>query len=65
MPGADIEIGDELSQAELPVVALRGQLSIENARSQLGWEPRFGSLKDGIAQYLDQYAAFTKATASS
>ena len=63
--GADIEIGDELSAAELPVVALRGQLSIENARSQLGWEPQFGSLKDGIAQYIDQYGAFVEATRSS
>jgi nucleoside-diphosphate-sugar epimerase len=62
--GADVEIGEELSPAELPVVALRGQLSIENARSQLGWEPRFGSLKDGIAHYSDQYRAFLEATRS-
>ena len=65
VPGADIEIGEELSPAELPMVALRGQLSIENARSQLGWEPRFGSLRDGIAQYVDHYGAFHEASAAS
>jgi UDP-glucose 4-epimerase len=62
VPGADIEIGEELSEAEKPVVALRGELSIENARSQLGWEPLYGSLRDGIAQYVDQYRAFVGAT---
>ena len=58
-------LGEELSPAELPMVALRGQLSIENARSQLGWEPRFGSLRDGIAQYVDHYRAFHEASAES
>ena len=62
VPGADIEIGEELSEAEKPVVALRGELSIENARAQLGWEPRYGSVRDGIAQYVDQARAFFDAT---
>jgi UDP-glucose 4-epimerase len=56
--GADVEIGEELSEAEKPVAALRAELSIENARTQLGWEPRFGSIRDGIAQYVEQYRAF-------
>jgi nucleoside-diphosphate-sugar epimerase len=60
VPGADVQIGEELSEAEKPVVALRGELSIENARSQLGWEPRYGSLSDGIAQYVEQYRAFVE-----
>jgi UDP-glucose 4-epimerase len=64
VPGADVEIGEELSEAEKPVVALRGELSIENARSQLGWEPRYGSIRDGIAQYLEQYRAFLAAQSS-
>ena len=38
VPGADVEIGEELSDAEKPVVALRARLSIENARTQLGWD---------------------------
>ena len=58
VPGADVEIGEELSEAEKPVVALRGELSIENARSQLGWEPHYASIRDGIAQYVEQYRAF-------
>jgi nucleoside-diphosphate-sugar epimerase len=58
VPGADVEIGEELSEAEKPVVALRGELSIENARAQLGWEPRYPSLRDGISQYVEQYRAF-------
>jgi UDP-glucose 4-epimerase len=60
VPGADVEIGEELSEAEKPVVALRGELSIENARAQLGWEPRYASIRDGIAQYLEQYRAFVE-----
>ena len=62
VPGADVEIGEELSEAEKPVVALRGELSIENARTQLGWEPRYGSIRDGIAQYVEQYRAFHEST---
>ncbi len=58
IPGADVEIGEELSDAERPIVALRGRLSIENAREQLGWEPRYGSVRDGIARYSEDYRAF-------
>ncbi len=58
VPGADVEIGEELSEAEKPVVALRGVISIENAETQLGWEPRYGAIRDGIAQYVEQYRAF-------
>jgi UDP-glucose 4-epimerase len=61
VPGADVEIGEELSEAERPVVALRGELSIDNARTQLGWEPQYASIRDGIAQYLEQYRAFVAA----
>jgi UDP-glucose 4-epimerase len=60
VPGADVEIGEELSEAEKPVAALRAELSIENARTQLGWEPRFGSIRDGIAQYVETYRAFVE-----
>jgi UDP-glucose 4-epimerase len=58
VPGADVEIGEELSEAEKPVAALRGELSIENARTQLGWEPQYSAIRDGIAQYVEQYRAF-------
>jgi len=62
VPGADVEIGEELSEQEKPVVALRGMLSIENARSQLGWEPRYASIRDGVAQYIEHYRAYFEAT---
>jgi nucleoside-diphosphate-sugar epimerase len=62
VPGADIEIGEDLSEAEKPVVALRGELSIENARAQLGWEPGYASIREGIAQYVEEYRAFVGAT---
>jgi UDP-glucose 4-epimerase len=61
VPGSDIEIGEELSEAEKPVAAFRGELAIDNARTQLGWKPRYGSVRDGIAQYVDQYRAFLQA----
>jgi UDP-glucose 4-epimerase len=62
VPGADVEIGEELSEAEKPVVALRGRLSVDNAREQLGWEPRYAAIRDGIAQYVEQYRAFHEST---
>jgi UDP-glucose 4-epimerase len=62
VPGADVEIGEELSEAEKPVAALRAELSIENARTQLGWEPRYGSIREGIAQYVETYRAFYEST---
>jgi UDP-glucose 4-epimerase len=62
VPGADVSIGDELSESEKPVVAVRAQLSIENATTQLGWEPTYGSVRDGIVQYVEQYRAFLGAS---
>lgn len=61
IPGADIEIGEELSEAEKAVVAMRGRLSIDNARAQLGWEPVYGDVRDGIARYAEDYRAFLEA----
>jgi UDP-glucose 4-epimerase len=62
IPGADVAIGEELSEAEKAVAAFRAQLSVENARTQLGWEPQYRSLRDGIAQYAEQYRAFLAAS---
>lgn len=61
VPGADIEIGEELSEAEKPVVALRGELNVENARRQLGWTPQYADIRDGIAQYIEHYRAYVDA----
>jgi nucleoside-diphosphate-sugar epimerase len=58
IPGADVSIGEELAEREAEIVAIRGRLSIDNARTQLGWEPEYASLQDGIAQYAEQYRTF-------
>jgi len=58
VPGADIAIGDVLSEDDQVELGFRGILSIENARRQLGWEPTYGSLRDGIAEYIAAYRAF-------
>jgi UDP-glucose 4-epimerase len=58
VPHSDVSIGDELSDAERPVAALRGRLSIENARAQLGWEPRYLSVRAGIERYAADVGAF-------
>ncbi|MGQ9502649.1 MAG: NAD-dependent epimerase/dehydratase family protein [Anaerolineae bacterium] len=55
IPGADIEIGSGLSENDLIEIRYRGMLSIENARQQLGYEPQFGDIEQGIAQYIETY----------
>lgn len=61
IPGADIKIQKRLSEDERAVAELRGRLSIDNARRQLGWEPTYRSLKDGIAHYAAQYRDYLAA----
>ena len=58
MPGADIAIADALSAEDRLELGFRGVLSIENARRQLGWMPRYPSVRDGIAEYITRYRAF-------
>jgi nucleoside-diphosphate-sugar epimerase len=58
VPGADIEISDVLSEDDHVELGFRGILSIENAHRQLGWEPTYRSLRDGIAEYVAAYRAF-------
>jgi nucleoside-diphosphate-sugar epimerase len=58
VPGADIDIGEVLSEDDQVELGFRGILSIENARRQLGWEPTYRSLRNGIAEYIAAYRAF-------
>jgi nucleoside-diphosphate-sugar epimerase len=58
VPGSRIEIPDVLSDADQMELPYRGRLSIENARAQLGWEPRFRNVRDGIADYVERYRSF-------
>ncbi|MGA2513982.1 MAG: NAD(P)-dependent oxidoreductase [Candidatus Limnocylindrales bacterium] len=58
VPGADIEIGDTLGPDDNFELSFRAPLSIENARQQLGWEPRFRSMRDGVAEYVARYREY-------
>jgi UDP-glucose 4-epimerase len=58
VPEVEITIGEELAEGEEVVVALRAQLSIEK-RAPAAWlGTGLWSVRDGIAQYLEQYRAF-------
>jgi nucleoside-diphosphate-sugar epimerase len=58
VPGSQIEIPDTLSADDRIELPYRGQLSIEANREQLGWEPRFRNIRDGLADYIERYRAF-------
>jgi nucleoside-diphosphate-sugar epimerase len=61
VPGAEIEIGDEWTEVDRLELPIRGQYSVENARRDYGWEPRFAELRDGILDYIERYRAFVDA----
>jgi nucleoside-diphosphate-sugar epimerase len=58
IPGADIEIGAGLSEADLLEIRYRGVLSIQNGQEQLGYRPRFAHIRDGIIDYIDTYRRY-------
>jgi nucleoside-diphosphate-sugar epimerase len=58
VPGSSVEISDAMTAEDEMEASFRGVISIENARRQLGWEPRYASLPEGIAQYIDAYRAY-------
>jgi nucleoside-diphosphate-sugar epimerase len=58
IPGADIEIGSGLSEADLIEIRYRGVLSIDNAREQLGYEPQFADIEKGVADYVEWYRQY-------
>jgi len=58
IPGADIEIGAGLTEADLLEIRYRGILSIDNAREQLGYEPQFADIKKGVADYIKRYRQY-------
>jgi UDP-glucose 4-epimerase len=61
VPGTRIEIPDLLTEADQMELPYRGRLSIENARAQLGWQPRFANIRDGLADYVERYRAYLAA----
>jgi UDP-glucose 4-epimerase len=64
LDGADIEVGPGLSDYERSDARMRGQLSIEAAREQLGWRPQF-DLAAGVRDYADRFRRFREASRAS
>jgi nucleoside-diphosphate-sugar epimerase len=58
LPGSHIEVADAMTPEDEMEASFRGVISIENARVQLGWSPRYPSLRDGIQQYIDAYREY-------
>ncbi|MDF0598503.1 NAD-dependent epimerase/dehydratase family protein [Psychromarinibacter halotolerans] len=54
IPGADIEIGEDLTPLEAKNVKMRAPLDISAAKRLLGWAPKL-SLPDGIAEYAARF----------
>ncbi|MEX2376363.1 MAG: NAD(P)-dependent oxidoreductase [Dehalococcoidia bacterium] len=63
LPGSSITVGNDLSDDDRLELPYRGVLSIDNARNQLGWTPRY-PIEAGIAAYIEQYRAFVAANVS-
>jgi nucleoside-diphosphate-sugar epimerase len=61
VPGSRIEIPDFLTEKDQMELPYRGRLSIENAQTQLGWEPQYRDIRDGLADYVERYRAFLAA----
>jgi nucleoside-diphosphate-sugar epimerase len=58
IPGSRIEVADVMTAEDEMEASFRGVISIENAKQQLGWTPRYASLRDGISEYISTYRAF-------
>lgn len=61
VPGAVVEIGDEWTEVDRSELPFRGRYDMSSAREQLGWEPRFAVLRDGIGDYVERFRAFVAA----
>jgi nucleoside-diphosphate-sugar epimerase len=58
VPGSSIDVADAMSAEDEVEASFRGVISIENAKQQLGWTPRYASLREGISEYITSYRAF-------
>jgi nucleoside-diphosphate-sugar epimerase len=56
--GATVEIGDAWTEVDRTELPFRGQISIANARQQLGWSPRYEFIEDGVAEYVERIRAY-------
>ena len=58
LPGSSIEVADAMSPDDEIEASFRGVISIANAKDQLGWTPRYASLREGVHQYIEAYRSF-------
>ncbi len=58
IPGSSIKVGDAMTPEDEVEASFRGVISVENARTQLGWAPRFATLREGVQEYISTYRAF-------
>jgi nucleoside-diphosphate-sugar epimerase len=65
LPHADVEIGPGLSETDKLEVRYRGVLSIDNAREQLGYAPRYTSLEFGVTEYFNTFQQYRRERAAS
>jgi UDP-glucose 4-epimerase len=65
IPGSRIEVAEVMSAEDEMEASFRGVISIENARQQLGWAPRYASLREGVQQYIEAYRDYLSAPAST
>jgi len=61
VPGSSIEVADLMTPEDEVEASFRGVISIENARAQLGWTPRYRSLREGVSEYIQTYRNFLEA----
>jgi nucleoside-diphosphate-sugar epimerase len=61
VPGAIVEVADEWTDSDTAELRFRGQISIDNGREQLGWNPSFVELERGIEDYIDRFRAYLAA----
>jgi UDP-glucose 4-epimerase len=54
IPGADIEIGDDLTPLEEQNVKMRTSLDISAAKRLLNWSPQW-PLEKGVSQYAETF----------
>jgi len=58
IPGSSIEIAEAMTPDDEIEASFRGVISIANAKAQLGWTPRYPSLREGLQQYIEAYRSF-------
>ncbi len=57
IPESDIEVGEEMTEWNLREIKYRGRVSIERAREQLGYQPRF-HMREGLEEYIGTYRRY-------